>query len=140
MRFTGETTADGYAVATHADCNRVSDCTVGWTLHGKAARASFLYHVTGDHPVWRVSRAAIPQPGAFAHFHFLGAHPTTPNELRDGFFFELRAVDSFCFTLHGGPVDAGLSCADNGGVPVTPGIDIATHVNIVTSFPGDEEM
>jgi hypothetical protein len=30
---------------------------------------------------------------------------------------------------------AGETCRDNAGVVVTPGIDIATHVNIVASFP-----
>ncbi len=135
VRFTGETTADGYAVAAHVDCNSAPGCTVGWIVRGKAARASYLYRVSGDHPVWQVRRADIPQPGAYAHFHFLGAFPTATNERRDGFFLELQAVDSFCFTLHGVPVDAGLSCADNGGVPVAPGVDIATHLNIVTSFP-----
>jgi len=28
------------------------------------------------------------------------------------------------------------TCRENGGVAVNPGIDIATHLNIVASFPG----
>jgi hypothetical protein len=134
VRYTGEVTIDGYPVAVHADCNQVGDCRVGWILRGEPGRAIFLYHSMGDHPTWKVERADIPQPGAFSHFHFVGAHPTQTGETRDGYFLQLQAVDHFCFVHH----DVGTgsaSCREIDGVPVNAGIDIATHVNIVGSAP-----
>ena len=60
----------------------------------------FLYHTMGDHPTWLVDRADIPQPGAFSHFHFLGADPLQAAEMRNGYFLELQATDRFCFVHH----------------------------------------
>lgn len=134
VRYIGAITADGYPVAQHADCNQANDCRVGWILRGKPGSAMFLYHTMGDHPTWLVDRADIPQPGAFSHFHFLGADPSQAAEMRDGYFLELQATDRFCFVHHAAEDMAG-SCADIGGVPVSAGIDIATHVNVVGSAP-----
>ena len=139
--FSGDTTADGFPVATHADCNAVPDCKVGWILNGKAGAGTFLYHVEGDHPVWLVNRSGIPQPGAFAHFHWLGSeHPVAGDPPQAGYFLQLFAVDTFCFIHEGGAAIGSGTCAEVGGVAVRPGLDIATHVNIVTSFPGDGGM
>ena len=79
-------------------------------------------------PVWLVDRTDIPQPGSYAHFHWLDA-AEEPSGLRRGicyrgYFLELQAIESFAFE-HGNEL-----------IPVRPGIDIATHVNIVASFPG----
>ena len=134
VRHVGAITADGYPVARHADCNQVNDCRVGWILRGKPGSATFLYHTMGDHPTWLVDRADIPQPGAFSHFHFLGADPSQAAETRNGYFLELQATDRFCF-VHHAIEDMTGSCADIGGVPVSAGIDIATHVNVVGSAP-----
>ena len=134
IHFTGVSTKDGYPVATHVDCS-VSLCTVGWTLEGEPGIASFLYQVDDDHPVFLVSRIDIPQPGAHAHFHWLGSMPST-RAGTSGFFLQLTAVDTFCFIHHGADgAENSKTCRDNGGVAVNPGIDIATHLNVVTSFP-----
>jgi hypothetical protein len=132
--FTGVVTKDGYRVATHVDCNAMP-CTVGWTLDGKPATATFLYEVAADQPVFLVNRLDIPEPGAYAHFHWLGAYPV-PGENKSGYLLQLTAVDTFCF-IHdmAGNATSKRSCRDNGGVAVNLGIDIATHLNIVTSFP-----
>ena len=72
IEFTAVVTKDLYRVATHVDCSATPDCTVGWTLDGRKVSATFLYGTEHDHPVFLVSRPDIPQPGAFAHFHWLG--------------------------------------------------------------------
>jgi hypothetical protein len=134
VRFTGVATRDRYAVATHVDCNANPDCTVGWTLAGKPLTATFLYQVEPDHPVFLVARPDIPQPGAFAHFHWLGSLPSSG--AASGYLLQLTAVDRFCFIHHGAEdATSSASCRENGGVNVDPGIDIATHLNIVTSAP-----
>lgn len=137
IKFTGIITNDGYPVATHVDCNATPGCTVGWILRGEPGSATFLYHVETEHEVWLVNRADIPQPGAYAHFHWLGSDMPMPNQPpMDGYFLELQAVDTFCFIHHmADNASAGKSCRDNSGVVVTPGTDIATHVNIVASAP-----
>jgi hypothetical protein len=133
IHFTGVVTKDGYPVATHVDCS-ARLCTVGWTLNGEPATATFLYHVDGDHPVFLVSRVDIPEPGAHAHFHWLGNMPATGET--SGYLLQLTAVDTFCFVHHGADdAQNGKTCRDNGGIAVKPGIDIATHLNIVTTFP-----
>jgi hypothetical protein len=132
IHYTGATTTDGLPVAEHGDCASV-DCDVGWHMSGVSAVAAFLYHIEGDHPVWLVDRRDIPQPGAYAHFHWLGEMPMTRGEVSDGYLLELRAVRSFCFIHHAGGTSG--TCEARGGVAVRPGIDIATHVNIVASAP-----
>jgi hypothetical protein len=134
LTYTGAVTTDGYPVAVHADCSQAAGCRVGWLLRGVPASAVFLFHATGDHPTWQIARPDIPQPGAYSHFHFLGMHPEQPGERLDGFLLELQAIDRFCF-LHDAPHAAADTCANLGGVRVTPGIDIATHLNIVASVP-----
>jgi hypothetical protein len=136
IEFTGVVTKDHYRVATHVDCNAAaSDCTVGWRLEGKPARAQFLYQTGDDHPVFLVERSRIPQPGAFSHFHWLGSMPAL-GAIADGYLLELTAVDRFCFIHHGAEgATSASTCRDNGGVNVDAGADIATHLNIVTSAP-----
>jgi hypothetical protein len=86
-----------------------------------------------DHPVFLVTRADIPQPGAYAHFHWLGDMPAV-GETKDGCLLHLTAVERFCFIHHGAEsATSGATCRANGGVNVDPGTDIATHLNIVTS-------
>lgn len=132
VSFNGVVTKDGYRVASHADCNS-TPCTVGWILDGKRRMATFLYEAASDHPVFLLPRQEIPEPGAFSHFHWLGAEPT-PGEARKGYLLQLTAVDTFCFFHHlTGKANSTISCRDAGGIPVKPGIDIATHLNIVTS-------
>jgi hypothetical protein len=136
IQFTGVGTKDLYRVATHADCNAAAaDCTVGWTLSGRAVRAKFLYQADDDHPVFLVKRADIPQPGAFSHFHWLESMPAA-GAVADGFLLQLTAVDKFCFIHHGAEnATSAKTCRNNGGVNVDLGTDIATHLNIVTSAP-----
>ena len=132
VRFTGVTTADGYRVASHADCNAMA-CSVGWTMLGKQRDAAFLYHAMDDHPVFLIDRSEIPQPGAFAHFHRVGPDHASSGS---GYLLQLVAIDKFCFMHHEADMaDAGKTCQENGGVAITPGVDIASHLNIVTSAP-----
>jgi hypothetical protein len=140
VTFTGAVSQDGFRVATHQDCN-AHPCAVGWTLLGKPAGelATFVYHEMHDHHTFLVDRADIPQPGAYSHFHWLGADPMIQGETKAGYFLELRAVDTFCFVHHEAEMfNPGLTCEDdsNNGIIVRPGTDIATHVNIVGSYPG----
>ena len=125
-------TTDGLPVAQHGDCAVVA-CDVGWLMNGIPAVAAFLYHVEGDHPVWLVDRRDIPQPGAYAHFHWLGDMPASAGETRNGYLLELQAVKSFCF-IHHAAAEIG-TCEARNGVAVRSGIDIATHLNIVASAP-----
>jgi hypothetical protein len=126
-------------VATHVDCNS-APCTAGWTLSGQPRTAAFLYHVDGDHPVFLVNRLDIPEPGAFAHFHWLlyaGSLPPVGVSV-PGYLLQLTAVDTFCFIhdmAEAAAARKSKTCRENGGVTVNPGIDIATHLNIVTSHP-----
>ena len=136
IHYTGDVTSDGLPVATHDNCANVA-CDVGWLLQGAPAIAAFQYQVDDDHPVWLVDRRDIPQPGAYAHFHWLGgATPPTmmKGDVKDGYLLELQAVATFCFLHHGAVVATG-TCDDRGGVAVRSGIDIATHVNIIGSAP-----
>ncbi len=137
ISFTGVTTKDGLPVATHADCS-TTPCTVGWILSGQPRTAEFLYEVDNDHPVFLVNRQDIPQPGAFAHFHWLDFAGTMPPVAVGvpGYLLQVTAVDTFCF-IHAGADAArkNQTCRANGGIAVTNGIDIATHLNIVTSYP-----
>ena len=134
IHFTGIVTKDDYPVATHVDCN-ASPCTVGWTLDGEPGTATFLYQVDDDHPVFLVSRVDIPEPGAYAHFHWLSSMPAA-GAVASGYLLQLTAVDTFCFIHHGADgAQTGKTCRENGGIAVNRGIDIATHLNIVPSFP-----
>ena len=132
ITFTGGE-IDGIPVAEHCDNNTPAEaCEVGWILRGRYlggnAAPTVVAQVGSDHPIWLVqSRNDIPQPGAFSHFHWLGA-PESGSDLSletqyDGYILELQAVDQFYFSHNGEEV------------LVMPGIDIATHVNIVGSFP-----
>ena len=117
-------------------------------MNGIPGEAKFLYHsgINGnDHPVWMVNRVDIPQPGSFTHFHWIGADsndPRAPAEVQSecdvdmaddlddnaedvtcpGWFLKIHAVRKFAFD-HGGEI-----------VAVRPGVDNATHLNLVTNY------
>ena len=124
---------DGIPVVEHCDGTTPPEaCEVGWIIRGKflggAAAPTLVAQVGSDHPIWLVeSRNDIPQPGAFSHFHWVESPGEEGglilNTQYDGYILELQAVDQFYF-MHNGEQ-----------VLVMPGIDIATHVNIVGSFP-----
>jgi hypothetical protein len=141
IQFTGSVSKDGYRVASHGDCNAPGvACTVGWQIRGQRITATFVYHVETDHPTWLVDRDAIPQPGSYSHFHWSDTadHPSL-GSTHAGYLLQLDAADTFCF-VHGDAAsfDSRLTCENdaNDGVIVRPGIDIATHLNIVGSYPG----
>ena len=137
IHYSGKVTADGLRVASHADCNEVADCSVGWTMTGKPREATFLYHAMDDHPTFLIDRSQIPQPGAYAHFHRVAAGEHSSGA---GYMLQLFAVERFCFMHHdAAEAEAGKTCLENGGVAVSPGVDIATHVNIVTSVGPHQE-
>lgn len=127
ITFTGETIGR-IPVAEHCDGNTPDeDCEAGWFIRGKPGSATFVYH-DNDHPIWLVStRAHIPQPGSYTHFHWTGppngADGLTAGTTYDGYFIELDAIDRFYFSHH------------DEKVLVVPGIDNSTHVNVVGSFP-----
>lgn len=140
ITYTGEVTPDGYPVAHHCDAQTPPEkCVAGWILRGWPASATFLYQ-NMDHPVWLTSRSEIPQPGAPSHFHWITSQGTdkrpVPAECEaatdmslvqgavcPGWFLELIAVSSFAFEHHGQRL------------LVNPGIDLATHLNLLTSAP-----
>ena len=145
-------------------CGQTVDCVVGWKFTGTVGpgpvsaavlnrgEARYLYHtgVNGDdHPVWLTNRVNIPQPGpGSSHYHWISDNPTvrpattdprideinplcnvdhaaqlTPNTICKGWYLQFYAVRKFAFQ-HGGET-----------IPVTPGTDNATHLNVVTNFP-----
>jgi hypothetical protein len=131
VRYTGVVTADGYPVAGHVNCNAMpGECVVGWMMEGKLAHAMFSHHPMHDHPMFTMPRADIPQPGAYSHFHWTGM--AMPHHHARGYVLQLTAKNRFCFVHHGAEgAMGGATCSANGGVPVVPGIDIATHLNII---------
>lgn len=132
IRYTGVITKDRYRVASHADCND-ADCSVGWQLDGQPTSGVLLHHAMHDHPLFQVRRADIPQPGSYSHFHWLGGMPPHMGAV-DGYLLQLKATSSFCFIHHGWEGATGAAtCRENGGIEVDPGIDTATHLNIVAS-------
>jgi hypothetical protein len=141
VQFSGVVSKDGYRVGSHTDCSAPgASCTVGWQLRGKPIRATLVYQVEPDHPTWLVDRADIPQPGSYNHFHWSDT-PDQPlvGSTHAGYLLQLEAVDTFCFVHHDAlSFNAKLTCEDhaNNGVIVQPGVDIATHGNIVGSYPG----
>lgn len=136
IQYTGVVTKDNYAVATHTDCGTVSDCVVGWRIDGKPSSAKLVLQPMHDHPVFLMTRSSIPQPGAYAHFHWTGMTMPMPYLSVSGYVLQLAAVNRFCFIHHGAEAAMNAaSCRDNGGVEVNPGLDIATHLNIVTNDP-----
>jgi hypothetical protein len=87
----------------------------------------------------------LHQPGSFTHFQWIGRDSTDPRILEvppacdvdgasaldpeavgvtcPGWFVEIRAVREFAFD-HGDEI-----------VPVRPGLDNATHLNLLTNVP-----
>jgi len=154
--FTGDYTDEGLPIARHPrgashneECG-VDDveCEVGWLIKSVPGEAKFLYHSGengNDHPVWMVNRVDIPQPGSFTHFHWITRTSRDPraetvpavcdqnnagqledagaaNDVCPGWFMQIKAVEEFAFD-HGGEI-----------VPVYPGMDNATHLNLVTNY------
>ena len=157
--FTGDTdTVSGLPIARHPrgaghdeECGADDiDCVAGWLIDAVPAKAKFLFHsgVNGnDHPVWMVNRVDIPQPGSFTHFHWIATTSSDPRAATDvpaecdvemaseldnnaenvvcpGWLMQIKAIKKFAFD-HGGEI-----------VPVSPGIDNATHLNLVTNYAG----
>jgi hypothetical protein len=127
VRLTGDLTLDGVPVAEHANCNQVPDeCTVGWMLNGIPMQARYLGHEHGEHPRWYIDPADLPPQPGYSHFHWLdeSAHAggLIEGQTYHGYLLKLTARNTFFFEHHGGFL-------------VTPGIDQATHANIVTELP-----
>lgn len=128
-------TKDGDRVATHVDCNATRGCSIGWVINGAPLGAEMLYQEMQDHPVVLVERADIPQPGAFSHWHWTGPMPA-PGTSGNGYLLQLFATERFCFIHHdAAAASASKTCRENGGIRIRPGLDTASHLNIVTSFP-----
>ena len=132
ITFTGESTPDGTPIARHFNPgDDPSQASVGWVIRAVPGVATPVYHQSGDHPLWLVStRDDIPQPGGFSHFHWVDGPMNAMNleigQSYEGYYFELTAKDTFAFK-HGSDLDL---------VYVINGLDLATHTNLVTVFPG----
>jgi hypothetical protein len=136
IEYTGVVTKDNYRVATHVNCDSVTDCSVGWTINAQPSSAKLVGQPMNDHPVFWLPRADIPQPGSYAHFHWIGMAMPMPYVSADGYLLQLTAVNSFCFIHHGAEAaTSAATCRDNGGVNVDRGVDISTHLNIVPDDP-----
>ena len=137
VQYTGVVTKDNLPVATHANCSAAgADCVVGWKVDGKPSSAKLVRQPVHDHPVFLIGRPDIPQPGAYVHFHWTGMAMPMPYLSVPGYLLQLTAFNRFCFIHHGAETAmAAMSCRDNGGVKVEPGVDTATHLNIVTNDP-----
>ena len=120
IKFTGNE-VQGLPEAEHGDCDNV-DCTVGWKLKGASAQATLLDKPQSGHPVWCILEQDMPKSSGYSHFHWEGdpehAGELAPGDTYDGYLLKLTAVDRFYFKHHG-------------GFAVTPGIDTATHDNVV---------
>ena len=171
----GTQTADGLPVAKHCTSPQhyEAGCFAAWKIKAipcieevNGCRAAFYYH-NDDHPVWLVrprdqhgelrgTRAQIPQPGSYTHFHWLTegsdhegsalessleeleaffgvdiavsqcnvskASALTEGIICPGYFLQIQATKTFAFQ-HGGET-----------IPVRPGLDNRTHLNLVTSL------
>ena len=54
----------------------------------------------------------------------------------NGFLLQLTAVDHFCFIHRGAEAaNAATTCRQSRSINVDPGVDIATHLNIVARAP-----
>lgn len=129
-------------------------------MRGVPGAAKFISHdgVNGNEkPIWMVSRSEAPlapaagmvilQPGSYSDVHWITRSSTDPraslvadecdkqkagqledqaltavNEVCEGWFLEIRAVKSVAFE-HGGEI-----------IPVRPGTDNRSHLNMVTSY------
>lgn len=145
------------------ECGVDVNCITGWEMRGQPGAAKFVSHsgVNGDdHPLWLVNRAeetsapatgmVIPQPGSFTHFHWITTTSTDPravivsaecdknnagqleteapsavDEVCQGWFLQIKAVRKFAFE-HGGEL-----------IPVRPGMDNRSHLNLLTNFNND---
>jgi hypothetical protein len=86
--------------------------------------------------VFVVKRPDMPQPGSYSHFHWLGQAMPQVHLPVGGYLLQLTAMNLFCFIHHeAGMATSSATCQDNGGVKVQPGVDIATHLNIVAAPP-----
>ncbi len=134
--YTGEIDeVSGLPVARHPRgamhdeiCGVDLDCVVGWRLRGVAGEAKFLYHggVNGnDHPVWLVDRTAIPQPGAYSHFHWITSDGT---EALMGDVEIPAACDVAMAGELEGDVVEGMLSLTGGGTPKLRWDDESVHV------------
>ena len=123
--------------SAHANCSAAgADCVAGWKIDAKPSSAKLVRQPVDDHPVFLIGRPDIPQPGAYVHFHWTGMAMPMPYLSVPGYLLQLTAFNRFCFIHHGAEIaTAAMSCRDNGGVKVEPGVDTATHLNIVTNDP-----
>jgi hypothetical protein len=128
IKYTGETyppeADEGIPVAEHGNCEGAAvECTVGWRLKGVSVQATLFQKPENSHPIWCIDQQDMPDSPGYSHFHWLGepehAGDLTVGDTYDGYLLKLTAVDKFFFKHHGGFV-------------VTPGIDTATHTNVVT--------
>lgn len=152
--LTGETdSVSGLPVARHPGevtgdqnelCGLTIDCVAGWTIHGRPGEASApsTIGVSDDHLRWALlDRSEIPQPGSYTYFEWIGSNSTDPRAwpipfecdptgyaseslipLCPGWFLQIRAIRHFAFER------------GDEMIPIRPGIDNRTHLNIVSTY------
>lgn len=125
ITFTGDTDeGSGLPIAEHGNCAAGADCEVGWIWHGVALDAKYCGHPDGGgHPSWDLSEDASNYTDqGYSHFHWLNesehADGLTVGRIYQGYLLKLTAIDSFFFAHHG-------------GFPITPGIETASHANLI---------
>lgn len=139
----------------------VNGCKATFLYHNDDHPVWLVGPRTDPDGVLRGTRADIPQPGSFTHMHWLTegtehegdflassleeveaffgvditvppecnvsmASALTPGVVCPGYFLQIRATETFTFH-HGGE-----------NIPVAPGLDNRTHLNLVTSVPAEE--
>jgi hypothetical protein len=125
ITFTGETNAGSdLPIAQHGNCSAADvDCEVGWLWHGVTWSAEYCGHpADGGHPTWAIADADKYLKRGYSHFHWLNesehAGGLTVGRMYSGYLLRLTAIDSFFFAHHG-------------GFATRPGIDRASHGNLV---------
>jgi hypothetical protein len=115
IQFTSET-INGTPVAVHGQD------LAGWVISGTPVEATLL---STNPLIWCVDPSQIPEAPGYAHFHWIGSPGLFMGQTLEGYLLKLTARATFYFRHE-----------ETGGlVLVTPGIDYASHQNVVVRCP-----
>ncbi len=130
ITFTGEYTAKGEPIFRHSTTtDPENEVSVGWQVRVVPTVATVVYNQVGVQPIWLIKdRNDLPQPSGFRHFRWLdgpmNAMDLNVGDAYGGYILEIMAKDTFILRH------------DSELVRIANGLDLATHTNVVTSFPG----